>query len=150
MGVTLISLGFPSVRVPVLSTTSVSTLRRSSMASAFRKRTPVVAPRPIATMIDIGVARPRAHGQAMMSTATALMRARAARGSGPTSDQTMNVTTAMAMTTGTKYPATTSASFWIGARLRCASVTIATMRASSVSEPTFSARITTGQARRVS
>ena len=30
------------------------------------------APRPVPTMIDIGVARPRAHGQAMISTATAL------------------------------------------------------------------------------
>ena len=29
---------------------------------------------PVATMIDIGVARPRAHGQAMMSTATALIK----------------------------------------------------------------------------
>ena len=43
---------------------------------------------------------------------------------------------------GTKYPATTSASFWIGARLRCASPTICTICASSVSEPTRSAFIT--------
>ena len=34
-------------------------------------------------MIDIGVARPSAHGQAMMSTATAFTRACARRGSGP-------------------------------------------------------------------
>jgi pimeloyl-ACP methyl ester carboxylesterase len=34
-------------------------------------------------MIDIGVASPRAHGQAMMSTATALTSAYAIRGSGP-------------------------------------------------------------------
>jgi hypothetical protein len=34
----------------------------------------VVAPRPVATMIDIGVARPSAQGQAMISTATALIR----------------------------------------------------------------------------
>jgi hypothetical protein len=33
-----------------------------------------VAPRPVATMIDIGVARPSAQGQAMISTATALIR----------------------------------------------------------------------------
>jgi hypothetical protein len=32
-----------------------------------------VAPRPVATMIDIGVASPSAQGQAMISTATALI-----------------------------------------------------------------------------
>ncbi|MNC89063.1 hypothetical protein D3C83_49560 [compost metagenome] len=66
------SRGFPSVRVPVLSTTSVSTARKVSMASAFLNSTPSVAPLPVATMIDMGVASPSAHGQAMMSTATAL------------------------------------------------------------------------------
>jgi len=46
------------------------------------------------------------------------------------------------MTIGTKMPDTTSASFWMGARLLCASATMATIRASSVSAPTFSARMT--------
>ncbi len=73
-----------------------------SMASAFLKRTPILAPWPVATMIDIGVARPRAQGQAMMSTATALMSAYAMAGSGPTSDQTMKVVIAVRMTAGTK------------------------------------------------
>jgi hypothetical protein len=45
-----------------------------SIASAFRNSTPAAAPRPEATMIDIGVARPRAQGQAMMRTETAAMR----------------------------------------------------------------------------
>ena len=66
--------GLPSVSVPVLSTISVSTLRRFSIAAASRNSTPCVAPRPVATMIDIGVARPSAQGQAMISTATALIR----------------------------------------------------------------------------
>ena len=113
------------------------------MASAFLKSTPIVAPLPVATMIDSGVASPSAHGHAMMSTATALMSAWAIRGSGPTTPQTTNVVTAIRRTIGTKYPDTTSASFWMGARLRCASATIATMRDSKVSAPTFSARITT-------
>ncbi len=69
------SAGRPSVSVPVLSTTSVSTLRSTSIASAFLKSTPRVAPLPVATMIDIGVASPSAQGQAMMRTATALMSA---------------------------------------------------------------------------
>ena len=46
------------------------------------------------------------------------------------------------MTAGTNQPDTTSASRWIGARLRCASRTIATICASSVSAPTRSARMT--------
>jgi len=36
---------------------------------------PSVAPLPIATMIDMGVASPRAQGQAIMRTATAFTRA---------------------------------------------------------------------------
>ena len=63
--------GLPSVRVPVLSTTSVSIFSKRSSASAFLIRTPAVAPLPTPTMIDIGVARPSAQGQAMMTTETA-------------------------------------------------------------------------------
>ena len=68
------TFGLPSVSVPVLSTTSVSTFSRRSSASAFLMSTPPWAPRPTPTMIDIGVARPSAHGQAMMSTVTAATR----------------------------------------------------------------------------
>src|SRR6266576_2695740 len=45
-GSTATILGLPSVSVPVLSTTSVSTWRISSMASAFLNSTPRVAPLP--------------------------------------------------------------------------------------------------------
>ena len=79
--------GFPSVSVPVLSTTSVSTRRRFSIAAASRNRMPRVAPRPDATMIDIGVARPSAHGHAMISTVTALMSPNIQLGSGPSQPQ---------------------------------------------------------------
>ena len=65
-------------------------------------RTPVMAPRPIPTMMDMGVASPRAHGQAMMRTATAFTRAKANRGAGPKRAQTMNVATAIRTTAGTK------------------------------------------------
>jgi hypothetical protein len=64
----------PSVSVPVLSTIRVSTLRRFSIAAASRNSTPWVAALPVATITDIGVARPSAQGQAMISTATALIR----------------------------------------------------------------------------
>ena len=44
---------------------------------------PECAPRPTPTMIDIGVARPSAQGQAMISTVTAATSANVKRGSGP-------------------------------------------------------------------
>ena len=65
------TFGLPSVKVPVLSTTSVSIFSIRSNASAFLISTPTCAPRPTPTMIDIGVARPSAQGQAMISTLTA-------------------------------------------------------------------------------
>src|SRR5712691_6757834 len=70
-GTTATTFGLPAVRVPVLSTTSVSTFSMRSSASAFLISTPAWAPRPTPTMIDIGVASPSAHGQAMISTLTA-------------------------------------------------------------------------------
>ena len=103
--------------------------------------TPAVAPRPVPTMIAMGVARPSAHGQAMMSTATALTSASASLGSGPQRLHAMNATIAVATTAGTKYSAARSASRWIGARVRCASLTMRTICASSVSPPTRSASI---------
>ena len=68
---TPVSVGLPKVSVPVLSTTRVSTEARRSSAAALRTSTPACAPRPVATMIEIGVASPSAQGQAMMSTLTA-------------------------------------------------------------------------------
>ena len=50
--------------------------------------------------------------------------------------------TATAITVGTNQPATMSARRWIGARLRCASATILTIRDSIVSRPTSSAFMT--------
>ena len=97
-----ISDGLPSVNVPVLSTTRVSILVSASMASAFRNRIPMPAPIPVATMIDMGEARPTARGHAMMSTATALNSAFAMRGSDPHSAHTRNVISAAATTAGTK------------------------------------------------
>ena len=55
---TVTSRGLPSVSVPVLSTTSVSTLRSTSMRLGVPEQHAGVAPLPVATMIDIGVARP--------------------------------------------------------------------------------------------
>jgi hypothetical protein len=49
----------------------VSTFSNRSRASAFLISTPAVAPLPTPTMIDMGVARPSAQGQAMIRTDTA-------------------------------------------------------------------------------
>ena len=68
--------GWPRVRVPVLSKTMVSMLWAVSRASAERMRTPNSAPFPVPTIMDVGVARPRAQGQAMIRTATAAARLR--------------------------------------------------------------------------
>ena len=104
-GITLDSFGFPSVSVPVLSTTSVSTVSSRSSASAFLTSTPAEAPRPVPTMMAIGVARPSAHGHATIRTDTALTSACANRGSGPRIAQAANASSATATTAGTNHAA---------------------------------------------
>src|SRR5882672_8331829 len=101
MGTTADTLGLPSVKVPVLSTTSVSTFSSCSSASALLMRTPATAPRPVPTMMAIGVASPSAHGHAMISTAIALRSAKASLGAGPQTLHAANDTTATATTAGT-------------------------------------------------
>ena len=121
-GTTSVSRGLPSVSVPVLSTTSVSTFSINSIASAFLISTPACAPRPTPTMIDIGVASPSAHGQAMISTATALTMAWARRGSGPTNapdDEGDHRDAEHGRNKPRRRLCRPDA--WIGARLRCAS-----------------------------
>ncbi|CAM5530282.1 hypothetical protein SSTU70S_02859 [Stutzerimonas stutzeri] len=112
------------------------------MAAASRNSTPLVAALPVATITDIGVASPRAQGQAMISTATALIRPYTQLGSGPHRPQPKKVSTAMAITTMTNQPAITSARRCIGALERCAWATICTICASMVALPTFCACIT--------
>ena len=105
------TVGFPSVIVPVLSTIKVSTLSIFSKASAFLINTPFCAPLPTPTITDIGVANPRAQGQAIINTAMAFTSAYTYAGSGPQIVQTAKVITEMMTTTGTKYPETVSANF---------------------------------------
>ena len=148
-GRTRTTRGRPSVSVPVLSRTMVSTFSNASRDSAFFTRTPSRAPRPTPTMMDIGVAKPSAQGQAMMRTATAPASARAAacsgaaarQGSVPSHNQSARVKTAAPITAGTNQPDTASASRCTGARLRWAAATISMICASNVSLPTRSARI---------
>ena len=60
-GVMATTLGLPSVSVPVLSTGERVARFSRSRASAFLISTPDCVPRPTATMMDIGVARPSAQ-----------------------------------------------------------------------------------------
>ena len=99
---TSVSSGAPLVIVPVLSKITVSSLCAVSRASAERMRIPDVAPLPVPTVIDNGVARPRAHGQAMISTETAATSAKMNDGGGPPKVQITNVQIAKVITAGTK------------------------------------------------
>ena len=123
----------PVVSVPVLSSTTVVTAREDSSTSAPRITMPSWAARPVPTSIAVGVASPRAQGQAITSTETAAVMA--ASTSWPVSSQAAKVTTAIASTTGTNTAETRSASRWIGALPDCASTTDCRMRASRVSRP---------------
>ncbi len=63
---------------------------------------PCAAPLPVPTVIDIGVANPKAQGQAMINTDTAATRAKMNTGGGPNSTQAAKVHTAIMITAGTK------------------------------------------------
>ena len=130
----------PSVRVPVLSRTTVVTLRVDSSASGPRTRIPIWAPRPVPTISAIGVASPSAQGQAMMSTETATSIERPAPC--PVASHPASVARASAITTGTKTAETRSASRCAPALPACARSTSAPMRATAVSAPTRVARTT--------
>jgi hypothetical protein len=93
-------------------------------------------------MIAVGVARPIAHGQAMIRTAVNAVSASVSRGSGPATYQATKVSVAAIRTSGTNTSLTLSASRWMGALLPCAWRTRSTMRARAVSRPTRVARIT--------
>ncbi len=138
------SRGFPSVSVPVLSTTSVSTLPRTLdrlRVLEQHARAGALAGRDHDRHRRRQPQRARAGDDQHRDRVDQRVRQPRRRARPPA--QTTNVTTAATTTAGTKTRDTASASFWIGARLRCASPTMRTICASSVSAPTRSARITT-------
>ncbi|CAB4764195.1 unannotated protein [freshwater metagenome] len=65
----------PEVMVPVLSNTMVSISRVDSKISGPLMRIPNCAPRPVPTSSAVGVASPSAHGQAIINTETAALKA---------------------------------------------------------------------------
>jgi len=133
---TATSVGRPSVRVPVLSKATVVTACASSSACASLIRMPCCAATPVPAMMAVGVARPSAQGQAITSTATALM---TATSHAPVaSTQPTSVSSATPSTAGTKTALTRSTMRWIGALAACADSTMRITRASVVSAPTAS------------
>ena len=117
-----VTAGLPRVTVPVLSSTTVPTLRRLSSASALLNRMPISAPLPVPTIMATGVARPSAHGQLITSTAIPLDNAKPMLC--PAISHTIIVSTAIVITVGTNTPDTRSAIFAIGAFVAAASLTI--------------------------
>ena len=128
----------PCVNVPVLSNTTVSTVRATSSTRGSRRTIPRPAPRPDATSKATGVAKPSAHGHAMTKTVMAIEIDRVNEWS--VKYQPRKVAIEIRVTIGTKTELIRSARRCIGAFEPCALMTIAVMRASSVSLPILVAR----------
>ena len=137
-GKTSVTVGRPSVSVPVLSTAMTAILPVSSRASLVLNKMPFRAPTPLPTMMATGVARPRAHGHEMTSTEMARVSAKAI--SFDARSHPMTTRTAMPITAGTKTADTRSAIRAMGALVAAASDTRRMICASVVSSPTRVAR----------
>ena len=124
----------PAVTVPVLSMTMVSTRLVDSSTSGPLMSRPICAPRPVPTSSAVGVASPSAHGQAMISTATAAVNA-GARPEPRANTWISSVRAAMIITTGTNTCEIWSTRRWTGAFLDWASVTSLAIWASVVFSP---------------
>ena len=136
-----VTWGSPRVRVPVLSTTSTSSLAACSSTRLFLINRPRLAARPSPTMIDMGMANPSAQGHAIMRTLMAVTSAKDNWGAGPRSNQARNVRSANPTTAGTNTALIRSITSATGGFEFCASATSLIIRPSSVSSPTASVRI---------
>ena len=135
---TSVTSGSPFVSVPVLSITTVSMRAEVSRAVAFLNSMPRRAPRPVPTMIAVGVASPSASGQVM--TTTVIANSIAVADDAPDSSHAAKVSPPPTSATSTSQNAARSASRWPGALEFCACCTSATIWASAVSAPTLVAR----------
>ena len=133
-----VTSGSPLVSVPVLSMITTWTRAAASIAAAFLNRIPRFAPRPVPTMIAVGVARPSASGHVM--TTTVMAKRMAWLKLRPASSQTTKVSVPPTSATSTSQKAARSASCCPGAFELWASWTSFTIWARAVSEPTFVAR----------
>mmetsp|Transcript_98932 Transcript_98932/g.236051 ORF Transcript_98932/g.236051 Transcript_98932/m.236051 type:complete len:468 (-) Transcript_98932:1421-2824(-) len=149
-----VTLGLPSVMVPVLSKTTASTKWAASRAWPPLMSTPLLAPTPVPTITAVGAARPRAQGHATTSTEMAIIRLkekalwRSASGNWSifttpkwsSSSHSTSVARLRTMTVGTNTPETLSANSCTGARCDCACSTSPAICASAESAPTASSR----------
>ena len=87
----------------------VVNLCANSKLSAPLINTPFSAPFPVPTIIEVGVAKPRAQGQAIIKTPTVVIMARVTFPM--VLNQIIKVRIAMAITTGTNHPVILSANF---------------------------------------
>ena len=111
----------------------MSTRRVDSSTPASRITMPSWAARPVPTSSAVGVASPRAHGQAITSTATAAVNPPVGSPARPTPRRSA---TASPSTTGTKTDETRSASRCTGALVDWACRTRSAILATAVSRPT--------------
>ena len=120
--------------VPVLSKTIVVKCAIFSNAPPPLIKIPVFAPKPVPTIIAVGVARPKAQGQAITKTET--LWTIASCQSCVRKPVASNVMSAIPKTTGTKILEILSAICWIGAFSPWASSTIRIIRERIVMLPT--------------
>ena len=132
IAITSVTVGRPSVRVPVLSVIKYLSELSSSSASALFMSIPCSTPSPVPTIIAVGVARPSAQGQEMTRTESAYL---TASSPSPRSSQTIAVMTDIAITEGTNTALILSATLAIGAFDAAASSRSAIILACAVSEP---------------
>ena len=121
----------PVVSVPVLSKTTTCVLARASRAEASRKSTLLRAASPVPAIKAVGVARPKAQGQAITKTDTACNRA--VDPSAPKNNHAANVISAMIIMAGTKNSVMRSTRFCTGAFEACAASMLAMILASTLS-----------------
>jgi len=91
----------------------------SSRLSASFIKIPFVAPSPVPTKIAVGVASPKAHGQATIKTATKFTKTISNWLLVTIKNQIIPVIIASKITICTNTPATLSASLWIGGLEAC-------------------------------
>ena len=109
----------PSVTVPVLSSTTVLTRPISSRLAADLIRMPFSAALPVATVMATGVARPRAQGQEITSTAMPMDRQKRTP-MPPAAAHSRAAATAMEITAGTNTALILSARRLMGALVEAA------------------------------
>ena len=97
-----------------MSNTTVSTSLVICRASELFIKIPFSAPLPVPTIIAVGVARPKAHGQAITRTEIMIVREKI-HVSPPTKYHIPPATRAKVITIGTNTPDILSANFAIGA-----------------------------------